>query len=956
VTFAHPVLDEAGWLVVEEGFEPARQRARETVFSVGNGRFATRGSLEEGFPGDCPATLAHGIFAPHPLAHSELANLPDWTALDVLIGGERFSLATGTVLRFRRTLDLRCGLVRREVTWRSPNGRTAELTFERFVSLAQTCIGALRLRVAAVDFDAEVEIHARLNARPQTDGLAHTEWQAQHMADDRAALGIGISRTATRVGLAMRLRVRGAETDTDAWDIREQPTLVAHWQARAGQCASFEKMVALATSREAAEPVRAAQKELDRLDDADFDALRGQSEAAWRDEWSVADVVIEGDPEAQLALRFSIYQLLIAAPRTDEQVSIGAKSLTGFGYRGHTFWDTETFMLPFFTYVRPVIARNLLSYRYHRLDGARRKAVANGYAGAQFPWESAETGDEVTPTWLPDSTGRQLVRIWTGDIAIHISAVIAHAVHSYWRATGDDEFMIERGAEVVLEAARFWASRAEWKAERGRYEFSDVIGPDEYHEHVDNNAFTNHLAAWHLRAAVETGQWLERRDPPQARALLGSEDQSASTLEEWRQVAGGIHLGRETAAGVIEQFSGYFALRELSLDEYADRSHSMQHVLGMAGVAHTQIIKQPDVLMLAAILPDTFSHAQLVDNYDYYTPRTDHTHGSSLGPAIQALLAARLGRLAEAGEHFRRAARVDLADVRGNARDGIHAASAGALWQAVIFGFAGLAFDGDRVTTAPHLPAHWRRLAFRVVHRGRVIDVDLRPSDARPSVTPVRGLIFDLDGVVTNTAEAHYQAWQRLADEEGLPFDRRANEALRGISRRQSLALVLGSRAVTPIEADELMERKNRFYRELITGLTPADVLPGVLELIDEARQRGLKVALGSASKNAREVLRRLDIAERFDAVHDGHSVTTAKPAPDLFLACAADLGLPADACVVFEDAADGIAAGQAADMMTVGLGPPARVGHADVVLSDGLAGVDLDGVLQLLEAEQAAA
>ena len=955
--FAHPVLDdEAGWLVVEEGFEPARQRAQETVFSVGNGRFATRGSFEEGFAGDCPATLAHGIFGPHPLAHSELANLPDWTALDVLIGGERFSLASGTLLRYRRTLDLRCGLLRREVTWRSPKGRTAELAFERFASLAQPHVAALRLRVAAIDFEADVEVHARLNARPQTDGLAHAEWNEQHIADGRAALGIGIGRTATRVGLAMRLRVHDAEAVTEAWDVREQPTLVARWLARAGQSARFEKTVALRTSRDSPDPVRAAVEEIDRLDDADFDDLAGQSEAAWRDEWSVADVVIEGDLEAQLAIRFSIYQLLIAAPRTDEQVSIGAKSLTGFGYRGHTFWDTETFMLPFFTHVRPGIARNLLSYRYHRLEGARRKAAANGYAGAQFPWESAESGDEVTPTWLPDSTGRELVRIWTGDIAIHISAVIAHAVHGYWLTTGDDEFMLERGAAVVLEAARFWASRAEWKAERGRFEFSDVIGPDEYHEHVDNNAFTNHLAAWHLRTAVETAQWLERRDPPRARELLGDEDQTASLLEEWRQVAAGIHLGRETADGVIEQFSGYFGLREVDLDEYPDRSHSMQHILGMAGVARTQVIKQPDVLMLAAILPETLTHDQLVDNYDYYTSRTDHTYGSSLGPAIHALLAARLGRLAEAGEHFRRAARVDLADVRGNARDGIHAASAGALWQAIVFGFAGLATDGDRVTTAPHLPAHWRRLAFRVVHRGRVVEVDLRPTDARPSSSPVRGLIFDLDGVVTNTAEAHYQAWQRLADEEGLPFDRRANEALRGISRRQSLALVLGPRAVTPPEADQLMERKNRYYRELIAGLTPADVLPGVLELIDEARERGLKVALGSASKNAREVLQRLDVAERFDAIHDGHSVTTAKPAPDLFLACAADLGLPADECVVFEDAADGIAAAQAAEMMTVGLGPPERVGQADVVLSEGFTGVDLDRVLELIEAEEPAA
>lgn len=955
-THHNPAVVEDDWLLVEEDFDPARQRAQESVFSVGNGRFATRGSFEEGYPGDRPATLAHGIFAPHPLAHSELANLPDWTALDVLIEGARFSLTSGTVLRYRRTLDLRQGLLRREVTWRSPQGRTAELTFERFVSLAESHVAAVRLKVTALDFAGQVEVHARLNSRSETDGLAHTAWHEQRLAGGTAALGVHIRGTDTRVGTAMRLHMREAVGENEVWDVHEQPTIVARWLARVGERASFEKTVAVVTSRQSDDPVGAAMSELGRQAERDFDSLLAQAEDAWRHEWSIADVVIEGDREAQIGIRFSLYQLLISAPRDDDQVSIGAKSLTGFGYRGHVFWDTEIFMLPFFNYVLPDIARNLLSYRYHRLPGARRKAAANGLAGAQFPWESAESGDEVTPTWALDSSGRNLVRIWTGDLAIHISAVIAHAVLAYWRMTGDDAFMAERGAQMVLESARFWVSRAEWNSEQARYEFSDVIGPDEYHEHVDNNVFTNHLAAWHLRAAAEIAEWLSRANPARATALLGDEARAAAALADFRRVADGIHLGFDARDGVIEQFSGYFALREVDLDEYAGRSRSMQNILGIAGVAQTQIIKQPDVLMLATVLPHLFSHEELVANYDYYTPRTDHAYGSSLGPAIHALLAARLGRVAEAYEHFVRAVRVDLADVRGNAAQGIHAASAGALWQAIVFGFAGLAVDGDDVSTDLHLPAHWRRLAFRIVLRGRVVDLDLRPAEALSSESSVRGLIFDLDGVVTNTSEAHYLAWQRMADEERLPFDRQANEALRGISRRQSLALILGARPVTAAQAEELMERKNHYYRELIVRLTPADVLPGVLELIEEARRRGLKICLGSASKNAREVLERLEIVDRFDAIRDGNSVAAAKPAPDLFLACADALDLPAETCVVFEDASDGVAAAQAAGMLTVGIGPQERVGTADVVLTDGFGGTDLDAILDLLGSREAAA
>lgn len=945
----HRISPDAGWLVVEDAFDPARQRAQETVFGIGNGRFATRGSLEEGYRANCPATLAHGLFAPHPLAHSELANLPDWTALDVHVDGQRFCLETGTLLQHRRTLDLRHGLLRREVTWRSPGGSTVELEFERFVSLAEPHIAGVRVRVTAKDFNAPVEVHARLNARPETDGLAHAQCEQQSVTDGIAALGVRIRGREANVGLAMRLSVPDAAVESEVWDAYEQPTLVARWRAHVGESATFEKTVALVTSRESDDPVSAAMTELGELGERDFRALLAQSEAAWVQEWSGADVVIEGDPEAQLAVRFSLFQLLIAAPRTDDQVSIGAKGLTGFGYRGHVFWDTETFMLPFFIHCRPQIARNLLSYRWHRLDGARRKAAANGCRGAQFPWESAETGDEVTPTWLPDASGRELVRVWTGDIAIHISAMVAHAVLAYWRASGDDEFMAGRGAEVVIDSARFWASRAEWQAAQKRYEFTDVIGPDEYHEHVDNNAFTNRVAAWHLRAAEDIAEWLIRTNPERARLLLGDEAQAAASLAEFRRVADGIYPGQCRDDGVIEQFGGYFGLRDVDLAPYDDRVDSVQYILGMADTARTQIIKQPDVLMLAAVLPETFSHDELVANFDYYTPRTDLSYGSSLGPGIQALLAARVGRVNEAYEHFLRAARVDLADVRRNTEHGTHAASAGALWQAVVFGFAGLTIDGDEVRTEPHLPPHWSRLAFRISLRGRTVAMDLRPARPPAAVDGIRGLIFDLDGVVTNTSEAHYLAWQRLADEEGLPFDRKMNERLRGIGRRESLMLVLGARSVSLEKAEELMKRKNGYYRELIAKLTPADVLPGVLRVLAEARGRGLRLALGSASKNARDVLARLGIADRFDAVLDGYTVQVAKPAPDLFLASAKAIGLSPGLCVVFEDAADGIAAGQAAGMITVGIGPETRVGKADVLLSEGFAAVNLDAILNRL-------
>jgi trehalose/maltose hydrolase-like predicted phosphorylase len=719
--------DRAGWFLVEDHLDPSRVRSAETAFTIGNGRFSTRGSFEEGYPGDQPATFMHGIFVPHPIAVSELANLPDWTALEILVDGEPFSMATGTLLEYRRTLDLRIGLLRRDVTWRSPRGVTVGLVFERFASLAAPDVAAVRASITAVDFSGAVEVRAPLEAAGNRDGVTHLAWEDQRVDGSTTSMTVRARESGISVTVATRLEILGAVAECQGLDDPRRPTTSARWQAGHGQTAVAEKTVVFSSTRETADPDRASSERLAAIAGEDFDRLHTASAAAWDRDWSMSDVVIEGDPEAQLAIRSSLYHLLIAAPRGDDQVSIGAKTLSGFGYHGHAFWDTESFMLPFFTHVHPTIARDLLSYRYHRLPGARRKAEAGGFDGAQIPWESADTGDEVTPRWAPDAGDpSRLTRIWTGDIEIHVSAVVAHAVMAYWAATEDDGFMLERGAELVLDTARFWASRAEWDPETRRYEFSDVIGPDEYHEHVDNNAFTNHLAAWHLRTAADLTEWLRETDPERAARLVAAPE----TAARFREVADAISLPRDERAGLVEQFDGYFSRQDVDLAEYAGRTSSMQAILGIEGVAQTQVIKQPDVLMLAYMLPDLLTPSELAANYAYYTARTDHAHGSSLGPAIQSIMAVRVGEVDEAYTHFMRAARADLGDIRGNTADGIHGASAGGLWQALVFGFGGVRFEGDEVVTEPRLPSHWTRLAFRLVHRGRTVDIDLRQPTA----------------------------------------------------------------------------------------------------------------------------------------------------------------------------------------------------------------------------------
>jgi kojibiose phosphorylase len=333
----------------------------------------------------------------------------------------------------------------------------------------------------------------------------------------------------------------------------------------------------------------------------------------------------------------------------------------------------------------------------------------------------------VTPRFLPDSSGQELIRIWTGDLELHVTSDVAYAIWQYWQVTGDDRFMRGVGAPILLETARFWESRMEEDEDiPGRYSISDVIGPDEYHEHVDNNVFTNRMVAWHLQTASEVLAWLERVAGQQAAALRGRLELTAERLQHWQEIAEKLVILHDPETGLYEQFEGFFKLPEVDWRAHAGRTTSMQELLGIEETNRRQVLKQPDVLLLLCLLREQVTDQVWRANWDYYVPRTDHSYGSSLGPAIHAWAACELGRPDEAYEHFMRAARADLQDVRGNAGDGIHAASAGAIWQALVFGFAGLQVEDGGYRTRARLPAGWQRLAFTFYHRDKRHKVDLR--------------------------------------------------------------------------------------------------------------------------------------------------------------------------------------------------------------------------------------
>ncbi len=925
------LIDATNWNIIETEFNPAQLHHKETVFTLGNGYLGTRGSFEEGYPEDCPATLINGVYDDVTIAYTELVNCPNWLPIIVKVAGDRFRMDSGEILKYERRLDMRLGLVSRDVRWRSPAGHTLDFHFERFTSLADQHVLAVRTSITSVDFAGDIEVEFGFNAEQDTQGVKHWQTLDQGSANNIIWLHSQTLKSAIQLGMAAKLVVEGAVSP-----------MATNFQLQPKQTVTLEKIVTVFTSRETENPLEAALQRL--ADEPCYSTLLAAHIAAWDQVWQDSDIIIEGDRSSQLSVRYNIFQLLAAAPRHDDKVSIPPKTLSGFAYRGHIFWDTEIFALPLLTLTQPALARNLLTYRYHSLPGARRKAQEAGYKGAMYAWESATTGDEVTPRWVPDPHG-ELVRIWCGDIEVHITADVAYAAWHYWQNTGDDEWMRDCGAEMILDTAVFWESRVEWNQERNCYDILDVIGPDENHDRVDNNAFTNLMVQWHLQSALVLWDWLKQAYPETWARLTQQLDLVSERLQRWADIKERLFVNQDAETGVIEQFEGFFGLEHVNLDDYEPRTKSMQGLLGIEATSQKQILKQPDVLMLMYLLRGRYDDKTIASNWDYYNPRTDHTYGSSLGPAISAILACDLNQPTEAYTHFMRAALVDLEDVRRNAAEGVHAASAGGVWQAVVFGFGGIRMTQFGPVACPNLPPSWTRLKFRLQWRNEWYDFDLsadkvaseqdrKNSPQLPvSPSPIQGVIFDLDGVLTDTSEFHYLSWKRLADEEGIFFDREANEALRGLPRRESLLQILGDRSATEAQIQEMMERKNCYYLELMHGIKPDNLLPGVANLLQELRGAGVKVALGSSSKNAQTVIERLGIADKLDAVADGYSVSQPKPAPDVFLFAAEKLGLSPSECVVVEDASAGVQGALVAGMRAVGLGPMERVGKAHVVL-----------------------
>ncbi|QND79027.1 beta-phosphoglucomutase [Pseudoxanthomonas mexicana] len=966
------------WRLTQRAFDPVRAARDETLFALANGTLGVRGALEEADSAS-DGTFLSSVFEQNPIHYHE--RFPGFTRstdtrvpvaegkhIRLRLGDAPLRLHEAEWLDFERTLDLAAGALVRRLRLKTAQGQTLEIRARRVVPLAERALLAIRFEVASIDYTGPLTLCSSIETGRQAIEQGDDPRIGVHggkglqVAEEQAdAEGARLTQRTHHSGVALicaqrhRLSPGVVTTAAYAGEGRVEQRFGA--TLTPGASVVIEKYVAYDDGNgQAADGVdavlaRALRDGFDGIADAHADAMHAF--------WQRAGLSVDGDPAAELALRFNLFHLLQSAGR-DGINGTAAKGITGEGYEGHCFWDTEAFVLPVMAFTAPDVARAMLMYRYRTLDGARETARAmNHPRGALYPWRTI-AGRECSAHYP------------SGSAAYHINAAIAYGIGLYLDASDDLDFLSEAGAEILFETARIWPQAGHFNPRLdGAFCIHEVTGPDEYTTLVNNNWYTNRMAQRHLQRAVAAWRRLSADRPDALHALaarIGLDDEEVAL---WERAADAMYLPVDEALGIHPQDDDFLAKPRWPFPKREGAHRPLLLDYHPLTLYRHQVCKQADVVMAMVLAGDGVDLGTKRRDFDYYEAVT--THDSTLSAPVYGILASEVGQDEKAWHYFDASLRVDLDDLHGNTDHGVHMAAMAGSWLGLVQGFGGLRVAGGRLRFAPTLPNAWKGYGFNLRWRGCALRVDvdargvryrldegellafahagsevvLRPG--REVILPLavlsppkavfprvcHALIFDLDGVLTDTAHTHYRAWKRLADEIGVPFDLQVNERLKGVDRMASLEIILerASRSYSADEKRALADTKNGYYVQEIAGVGPQDLFDGVRDVLDAARAAGLKLGLASASRNAPALLQKLGIADCFDYIADAGRIVRAKPDPAIFLDVAAALGVPAHRCIGVEDAAAGIEAIHAACMAAIGIGDARALRHADAVI-----------------------
>lgn len=732
------------WALREVSYATEDLGTTETLFAVGNGYLGMRGNPEEGRDAHSHGTFINGFHETWRIRHAEeafgfartgqtIVNVPDAKVMKLYVDDEPLLLATADLQEYDRTLDFRTGVLTRDLIWRTPAGKRVRVTSRRMVSFTQRHLALLSLEIEMLDGDAPIVVSSQILNRQ--DGK-----DEYHVKD--AAMGEGFDpRRASRfdsrvlepvlnwhserrmilgyraINSGMTLAV-GADhqmiTDNDYEELNSTEDdlgrKVYRIQAKQGQKITILKSVAYHTSRgvPVRELVDRVRRTLDRVRDEGHEHYVREQEEWLADFWARSDVEIADQPEIEQAVRWNIFQLAQASARADT-LGVSAKGVTGSGYEGHYFWDTEIYVMPFLTYTSPDFARNLIRARHNMLPAARERARELAQRGALFPWRTIN-GEEASAYYA------------AGTAQYHIDADVAHALSKYVEATGDSELMAREGADIFIETARMWMDLGFWRTNGDQtFHIHSVTGPDEYTTVVNNNLFTNVMARFNLRRAAEIVEQLKAEDPRgyarlQSRLHLGVDEPA-----EWLRAAEGMTIPFDEGLGIHPQDEHFLDREVWNLAVTPpDRKPLLLHYHPLV-IYRFQVLKQADVVLALFLQGDHFTLDEKRADFEYYDPIT--TGDSTLSAVVQSIIAAEVGYHEMAMDYFLKALFVDLADLHGNTVDGVHVASAGGVWCALVNGFGGMRDYNGEITFDPRLPKQWPSLTFRITLRGTRLKV-----------------------------------------------------------------------------------------------------------------------------------------------------------------------------------------------------------------------------------------
>jgi kojibiose phosphorylase len=723
-------LSDRDWTIYEYEIDEDKMRYQEAIFTLGNGYLGSRGVLEEGYEEGYAGTYIAGIYDKSNAQSFVIVNVPNPLVTEIYVDGKKLSADGMKVIEHRRVLDMRRAVLFRRTIFDN-DGRRYEYESRRFFSLKNMHLGLVNIAFRSLDGDASVVVRHTIDGRTRNEMQAVGDPIKHYAVTKTSNLGDDLSYLEARtddLGIVIGMATAGGMAD-----VRSRPRVKSDYRtdeesakreysfsAKDSIRYEFQHYISVHTSRETAGAVETAcLASVEAAREQGVSGLLRDHSKAWRRRWESCDIKIEGDPPLQRALRFDMYHLLAAAPPQDIDVSIAAKALSGEWYGGHVFWDTEIYMLPFFIYTQPQLARAFLMYRYRRLQQAIGCANNQQYRGALWPWESAESGEDETPeTWVNfDGT---ILPVYNSKREHHIASDVIYAIYRYHQVTGDEDFMLHHGSEMIFETASFWASRVIYNEERKAYDIRMVIGPNEFQEGVDNNSYTNGLTRWMLRYAVDLYNRLQKTHPDELGAIAEKIGLTAEEVGTWEEIADQLVFLMDPD-GLIEEFEGYFQ-RENVIIRGWDK-HGMPAwptEVALADVKETQLIKQGDVVLLLYLLSDEFSLETKRINFDYYEPRT--THMSSLSITPYAILATELGYGEKAYKYLHHTTESDLEDIHRNTERGVHAAESGGAWQIVIHGFAGLRVKDSLLSLNPVLHESWQSIRFRTWFRGKQVE------------------------------------------------------------------------------------------------------------------------------------------------------------------------------------------------------------------------------------------